>query len=103
MKLKHAALFLLMLVSGLGTVQSVSATRPRWELLGSREVDYKLDRDVIPVTWRDGFFDAIRIVVKGGSLNMHKCIIHFENGGTKEIELKQVFTKGSASRLIDLP
>lgn len=77
--------------------------RVRWELLGSRKVDYRLDRDVIPVTWREGAFDAIRIVVKDGALNMHRCVIHFENGDKEEVALRHQFRRGSASRLIDLP
>ena len=80
-----------------------NAQKPRWELLGMRKVSYKLDRDVIPVTWREGSFNAIRIVVRNGSLNMQKCIIHFENGGTKEVMLRHNFTGKSASRIIDLP
>ena len=80
-----------------------NAQKPRWELLGMRKVSYKLDWDVIPVTWREGSFNAIRIVVKNGSLNMNKCIIHFENGGTKEVALRHNFSGKSASRIIDLP
>ncbi len=75
----------------------------RWEHLGSRTVDWGIDRDVIPVTWREGAFNAIRIEVRGGALNMHKCIIHFENGSVEEIPLRHTFTRRSASRLIDLP
>ena len=77
--------------------------RPRWELLGTRKVNFKLDRDVIPMTWREGAFDAVRIVVKNGALNMHKCIIHFENGGSQEVLLRHSFAGRSASRVIDLP
>jgi hypothetical protein len=80
-----------------------NAQKPKWELLGTRKVSFRLDRDVMPVTWREGSFNAIRIVVRNGSLNMQKCIIHFENGGTKEIELRHNFAGKSASRIIDLP
>ncbi|HJX72109.1 MAG TPA: hypothetical protein VJ346_09160 [Bacteroidales bacterium] len=79
------------------------AQKPKWELLGMRKVNYTLEKDVIPVTWREGSFDAIRIIVRNGSLHMQKCIIHFENGGIKEIELRHNFAGKSASRVIDLP
>ena len=75
----------------------------KWIRLGSREVTYHVDRDVIPVTFREGAFTAIRFVVKGGSLNMHRCVIHYENGETEEIEVRHNFTRGSGSRVIDLP
>jgi hypothetical protein len=80
-----------------------NAQKPRWELLGTRKVSFRLDRDIIPVTWREGSFNAIRIVVRNGSLNMQKCVIHFENGDTKEIILRHNFAGKSASRIIDLP
>ena len=87
----------------MASVNDSNAQKPRWELLGMRKVSYKLDRDVIPVTWREGSFNAIRIVVKNGSLNMKKCIIHFENGGAKEVALRHNFAGKSTSRIIDLP
>ncbi|MBN2612942.1 MAG: hypothetical protein JXB00_15410 [Bacteroidales bacterium] len=95
-------LFTLFIIATI-SMSSVNAQKPRWELLGMRKVDFKLDRDVIPVTWREGAFNAVRIVVRQGQLNMHKCVIHFENGGTKEVELRHNFAGRSASRLIDLP
>jgi hypothetical protein len=78
------------------------AQRDNWVRLGSRKVNYTLDRDEIPVTYRDGAFEAIRVVVTGGSMNMHKCIVHFENGGVQEIDLRHTFTRASSSRVIDL-
>ncbi len=33
---------------------------------------------------------------------MHKVIVHFENGGTQEIEMRHNFDKNSQSRVIDL-
>lgn len=77
--------------------------RERWELLGSRKVDFRIDHDVIPVTWKEGAFDAIRIVVKDGALNMHRCVIHFENGDREEVAMRHQFRRGSGTRIIDLP
>jgi hypothetical protein len=99
-KFKQLILALALLIT---CMAESNAQKPRWELLGMRKVDYKLDRDVIPVTWREGSFDAIRIVVRNGALNMQKCFIHFENGDTKEVMLRHNFAGRSASRVIDLP
>lgn len=82
---------------------SSAIAQGRWEFLGSRKVNFSVDRDVIPVTWRGGSFDALRIDVRGGAVNMHKCVIHFENGGVREIELRYNFGPRRPSRLIDLP
>lgn len=84
------------------SISQLTAQNGTWENLGMRKVDFGLDRDEIPVTWRDGKFDAIKFVVRGGSINMHKVIVHFENGGTQEIQVKHTFGRGDDSRVIDL-
>jgi len=73
-----------------------------WRNLGTKTVNYRLDKDVLDVQLRDGSFQQLKFVVRGGSLNMHKVVVHFENGGQQEIELRQKFNQGSSSRVIDL-
>lgn len=75
----------------------------QWELLGSRKVNYTLDRDVVPVTIRKESYRALKLVVKHGGLNLHKCIVHFENGAKEEIAVRHNFLRKSSSRTIDLP
>ena len=103
MKKENFKILLAMIIFFTTSISASYSQKPKWELLGIRKVDFKIDRDVIPVTYREGTFDAIRIVVNKGSLNMHKCIVHFENGGSKEIALRHNFSGRSASRIIDLP
>ncbi|WP_109300852.1 DUF2541 family protein [Aquimarina sp. AU474] len=74
----------------------------RWEHLGSRTVNYKIDRDVIKVTAKEGGFRKLKIKVTGGAINMHKMIVQYGNGKKDIISLKYNFTKGSTTRLIDL-
>ena len=76
---------------------------PRWEKLGQRKVNFRVDRDEIIVGRFEGFFDALQVKVKKGPINMHRMVVHFRNGQTTEIELKNNFSAGSESRVIDLP
>jgi hypothetical protein len=69
-----------------------------WVQLGMLKVDYSLDHDVLPVTYRQGYFEAVKIVVRGGPLHMHKCMIYFENGGQQDVELRRNFGKGTEPR-----
>jgi hypothetical protein len=78
-------------------------SQARWEKLGQRKVNFKADKDEIGVGRFEGFFDALQLKVKKGPINMHKMVVHFHNGDTKEIELRNNFTAGSESRVIDLP
>jgi hypothetical protein len=76
---------------------------PQWELLGSRTVSFVADRDVIDVGLREGTFDAIRIEVEGGTLEMFNIRLTFGNGDTWSPNTRVLFRQGSWSRLIDLP
>ena len=76
---------------------------PKWEKLGSRKVNFGLEKDTIPVGAHEGAFTKLKIQVTGGSLNMKKMFVNFKNGDRKEIDLKHNFAKGSGSRVIDLP
>jgi hypothetical protein len=75
----------------------------KWELLGQRIVNFRIDRDEIHAGAVEGTFNALRIVVRRGSLNMHKVLIHYGNGDVQEVELRYNFARGSESRIIDLP
>jgi hypothetical protein len=75
----------------------------RWEKLGERKVNFAADRDEIAVGARDGAFDALKIKVRKGAINLHKMVVHFGNGETKEVELRNDIRAGGESRLIDLP
>ena len=79
-----------------------AANPPRWEHLGSKKVDYALDRDEIIVTAREGKFTAIKFLVKRSGINIHKCVVHYENGGVQEIDLRESIPAGGETRVIDL-
>ena len=43
---------------------------PRWEVLGTRQVKFRGEKDTIPVTRKEGLFDAIMVEVDNGDLEM---------------------------------
>ena len=92
----------LLLILFVVPVLSFTANAQRWEKLGDRKVNFKSDRDQISGIG-DGFFSAIRIKVTAGSNNMEKMVVHFRNGESHEVGLKQNFTDGDESRVIIIP
>ncbi len=74
----------------------------KWEHLGTRTVNYKLDRDVIKVTAKDGRFKKLKLKVTNGSLNMHRVVVQYGNGEKQVIAIKKNVAKGGTTRLIDL-
>src|SRR5262245_6107729 len=79
-----------------------TAAAQRFEKLGERKVKFKSDKDAISGRW-DGWYQSLKIKVRGGSINMQKMVVHFRNGETEEIPLKNSFNDGDESRVIDLP
>lgn len=77
--------------------------RGSWEVLGSKKVNYRLDRDEITVGASEGgVFTKLKLGVTAGSLNMHKMVVVYGNGERDEIPLRHNFSGRSTSRVIDL-
>jgi hypothetical protein len=74
-----------------------------WEHIGQREVDFKGDRDTIAVGGSKGSFKQLRIVVRGGSIEMYNMVVTFGNDQKFSPELRHQFNQNSTSRVIDLP
>lgn len=81
----------------------VNLMEGRWEKLGTRTVKFNLDKDEIMVTAQEGFFTGLKIKVLNSKLDMHKMVVHFGDGSTQDIELRNIFKAGQESRVIDLP
>jgi hypothetical protein len=72
------------------------------ELLGTRKVTFRSERDTIPVTLFEGTFRAVRIEVEGSALAMWDVDVFFSNGGHQDFPTRVVFEEGSWSRRFDL-
>ena len=73
-----------------------------WFFLGDKNVGFGVDRDVIHFgNWKDDV-RQLKLRITDGPLKMYRMIIHFDNGSTQEVELRNRFAQGSESRVIDL-
>ena len=75
----------------------------RWDKLGERMVDGKLDKDTIGVGRDDGRFSEIQLKVEGSALEMFDVLVTFGDGTTFSPPTRLTFGKGTTSRVIDLP
>jgi hypothetical protein len=78
------------------------AQRGRWLSLGTSYVDGRQDHDRIRVYAR-GAFTALQLGIKGGEIEFQRVVVHFENGGQQELEVRDRIRAGSKTRVIDLP
>jgi hypothetical protein len=95
---KKSVLGLLMLV----LLSATFGYAPRWEKLGERKVAYRVDRDEIIVTAREGRFTALKLLVRNADLNIHQFTVHFNNGQSQNVEMRDRIPAGGESRIIDL-
>jgi hypothetical protein len=74
-----------------------------WTLLGSADVNGRLDRDTIKVGKYAGKFDQVTMVVTDSDLQLDDFVITFGNNETFAPKVKFNFKEGSRTRAIDLP
>lgn len=74
-----------------------------WEKLGDKEVAFRADRDVIPVTAKEGRFDAIRLAVTGNGIEVLDLKVHFGNGEVQDFQVRETIQEGGRTRVLDLP
>jgi len=80
----------------------VKAAAAEWFFLADKNVGFSSDHDVIQFgNWKDDV-RQIKLKVTDGPLKMYKMLIHFDNGSTQNVELRNRFAQGSESRVIDM-
>lgn len=89
------------------SMAAVAQRRPnrggdRWQYLGQAHVDGQRDRDSISVDDR-GTFRAIQLEVRDAPIEFQRVVVHFENGGDHEVEVRDRIRPGQRTRVIDLP
>ena len=85
--------------NGIGEAEAIDRG---WTVLGSKNVNWRVERDVIQVGLRDGSFSKLKIKVTGGSVNIKSMVVTYGNGEKDRIPLKHNFRRGATSRTIDL-
>jgi len=75
---------------------------PRWELLGERTVTDRVDHDVLVVTAARGTFRSLKLMVRERAVQFYSVKIHFGDGETQNVELRNVIPAGGESRVIDI-
>ncbi|MEL6132924.1 MAG: hypothetical protein AAFR59_06125 [Bacteroidota bacterium] len=104
---KKIAFLLLILVSvpaffAFTPAEETAALPPQWEKLGARKVNFRLDRDEILVTAREGTFSGLKLRVTGSPINLHKVIVHYRNGQKQVLNVRMNIPRGGETRVLDL-
>ena len=86
-----------------------SAERPRtakpaltWELLGSKSVQFSLDRDIVKIGRAEGPFRAIQILVRNDDVFFYDLKIVYGNDRVQDVPVRALIKSGQRTRIIDL-
>ena len=102
MKLK-LALAGLLLSAGLAAPASAAPPpwSPAWDLLGSRAVSQRAERDVVPAVGRR-HYAQIKICAYQRPVRFYDLDVVFRNGGRQDLAVRAVLNPGQCTRAIDL-
>lgn len=73
-----------------------------WDYLGSRQVNWLVDHDTIPVGIVQGTFDKLLISVRGNGLFLYDLKVTYGNGAVQNVPVRFHFAEGATSRVISL-
>ena len=86
----------------LGSISMVKAQNSiTWDKLGTKTVDFTLDRDVVTASKQEAY-SALKVKVNNGTINVHKVTVHFANGESQDVKLPAELNKGNDGQLVDL-
>ena len=83
--------------------KQAAAKGPRWEKLGERVVNFKGDRDEIPVTASDGTFTALKLKVRNAPIFIKNVRVIYGNGDAQNFPVGRKIAAGSETPAMDLP
>ncbi len=73
-----------------------------WTLLGSSKVHGHRDYDEISVTASRGDFKAIKLFVENEGIDFDRVMVHYRNGTSERMVLKNFIPAGGETRVMDL-
>jgi hypothetical protein len=73
-----------------------------WTLLGSCKVNGHADYDEIAVTGSRGDFRAIKLFVENEGIDFDRVVIHYGNGSTERVDIRDFIPAGGETRVMDL-
>ncbi len=86
-----------------GQKAKTAETVSKWDFMGEANVNGKQDHDMIKVGGGAGMYRAIQLKVSGGPVHFEKVIVHYGNGTSEPIEVREKIGAGGKTRVIDLP
>ncbi len=79
-----------------------SPIQEKWTKLADRTITYTVDHSEIVVDGLSENLDALRVKVKKGAINLHRCVVYYKNNETQQIDVLNSIPAGNESKVIEL-
>lgn len=100
--LEKRVVWLLACLLGLSGTISLYARGQIWDFLGDTQIDGARDHDRIQVTRRDGVFHDIQLRVTGDAIFFDRVVIHFRDGTSEQLAVRDRIWPGGTNHTIGL-
>ena len=74
-----------------------------WIKLGERTVNYTVDHSEIVFEGLNTNVSALRVKVRRGAINLHRCVVFYQDNQTHEIDVLNSIPAGQESKVMELP
>lgn len=74
-----------------------------WVKIGDRTVNYTIDHSEIVFDGVQKNLGALQVKVKKGAINLHRCVIYYDNGQTQDMDILNAIPQGGESKVLELP
>lgn len=103
MKRSPTAIVMLILLALSPALSSHTFKQGNWVKLGDRTVNYTVDRSEIVLQQLSTSPSALRVKVIKGAINLHRCVVYFNDNQTLQLDVLNSVPAGSESKILELP
>ena len=75
----------------------------KWMKLADRTINYTVDHSEMVVDGLRENLNALRVKVPRGAINLHNCIVYYQNSQTQDVSILNSIPEGGESKVIELP
>jgi hypothetical protein len=75
----------------------------QWELVGTKNINYTLEKDVIGISKATGSYQSLKLIVKRSPLKVNKLIVTYADGQKQEFNIGKEIAMGQESSVFNLP
>ena len=84
-------------------LSSNTSYQEKWIKLGERTVNYTVDHSEIVFEGLNVNVSALRVKVRKGAINLHRCVVFYQDNQTHEIDVLNSIPAGQESKVMELP